>query len=43
MVDNPEYAEKAELYRDVLKRYNTIPQALEYAVRELKPYEEFLD
>ncbi len=43
MVDNPEYDEKAELYRNVLKRYNTIPQALEYAMRELKPYEEFLD
>lgn len=43
MVDNQEYDEKAELYRDVLKRYNTIPQALEYAMRELKPYEEFLD
>ncbi len=42
-VDNPEYAEKVELYRDVLKRYNVIPQALEYAKRELKPYEEFLD
>ena len=42
-VDNPEYEEKVELYRDVMKRYNVIQQALEYAKKELKPYEQFLD
>ncbi len=42
-IDNPEFVERVELYRDVLKRYNVIPQALDYAMRELKPYEEFLD
>ena len=38
MVKNPKYAEKIELYRGVLKEYNTIPHALEYAMSELKPY-----
>ena len=30
-------------YRDVLKRYEAIPRALDYASRALEPYEEYLE
>ena len=42
-VDDPVFTEKAAEYKDVLKRFDSIPKALEYTERELKPYEQFLD
>ena len=42
-VDRPGFAEKVGEHRDVLKRYESIPRALEYAVKALGPYEEYLE
>ena len=41
--DSPEFDVCAEKYRDVLKKYDSIPRLLEYAAKALKPYEEHLE
>lgn len=41
--DFPEYAQMAEKYRPVLKRYNNIPMALERAAKDYEEFEEYLD
>ena len=42
-MDKKGFAEKADEYRGVLKKYNSIPNRLEYAARALEPYEEYLE
>lgn len=42
-VEHNDFEKLADKYREVLKRYDTIPKALEYASRALEPYEEYLD
>lgn len=42
-LDKPGFKGKAGEYRDVLKRYESIPRALDYASRALEPYEEYLE
>ena len=39
----PGFSDMVAKYRDVLKRYNSIPSALDYAARALEPYEEYLE
>ena len=41
--DVPDFEKKSEKYRTVLKRYSSIPNALDYAARALEPYEEYLE
>lgn len=38
-----DFAEKADKYREVLRRHSSIPNALDYAARALEPYEEYLE
>ena len=42
-LDKPDFNEKVGKYRAILKRYNNIPNALDYAARALKPYEEYIE
>ncbi len=42
-LDKPGFAEKIELYQDVLKKHDSIPRLYEMAEDALKPYEEFLE
>lgn len=37
------FEEKVAEYRAVLKKYDSIPKALDYAARVLEPYEEYLE
>ncbi len=37
------YSEMVEKYRDVLKRYDSIPDRLKYTEKALEPYAEYLD
>ena len=41
--DEPEFGTKLAAYKDVLKRAQDIPRALDYAVKALAPYEEYLE
>lgn len=41
--DSPNFAKTVEKYRDLLKRQNSIMNALDYSARALEPYEEYLD
>lgn len=42
-LDTPDFDEKVAQYREVLKKHDSIPNTLDYAVRALEPYEEYLE
>ncbi|MBQ7077956.1 MAG: hypothetical protein IJM91_07475 [Lachnospiraceae bacterium] len=42
-VEKDGFADKVNEYRDVLKRYDSVPRALDYAARALEGYEEYLE
>lgn len=42
-LDFPEFAEMADKYKPVLKRYNNIPMTLDRAAKDFEEYEEYLD
>ena len=41
-VNKPGFSETVAKYKDIIKRYESIPRTFEYASKALKPYEEFL-
>ena len=42
-VEKDGFADRVNEYRDVLKRYDAIPRALDYLARALEGYEEYLE
>lgn len=42
-MDKKEFTDKVDIYRSILKKYDSIPKTLEYAARALEPYEEYLE
>lgn len=41
-LDKMEFADKVNEYKDILKRYKSIPDTLDYYAKQLEPYEEYL-
>ncbi len=41
--DREGFAEKTETYRDILKKYDSIPRRMEYAEKALEPYADYLE